>query len=87
MGVLILKVLDELFKLSLCPLRGKVGKLRLEGAHQICGGISDFTTKLKDPLGFPLQVCGQAFRVRVKTNAQHAALRSPCRLELLVKGI
>ena len=54
MGVLILEVLDELFKLSFRPLRGKVSKLRLKCAHQIGSGIGDFTAELKDPFWIPL---------------------------------
>jgi len=65
----------------------KVRKLRLEGADQIGGRIRNFTTELKDALRFSLQGWGQALWVGVKANAQHAALGSPCRLELLVKGI
>jgi hypothetical protein len=87
MGVLILQVANELFKLGFSPLRGEVGKLWLEGTNRICSSICDFTAKLKETLRPSLKDRGQAFRIWVKTDAQHAALGGPRRLELLGKGI
>jgi hypothetical protein len=66
-------------------LGGEVGKLGLKGAHHIGGGIGNIAAELKNAQGFTARGSGHAFGVGVKANAQHAALRSPCRLELLGK--
>lgn len=85
--IAVFEVLDEFFQLTLSPLGGEVGKLGLKGAHHIGGGIGNIAAELKNPQGFAARGSGHALGVGVKANAQHAALRSPCRLELLGKGV
>ena len=87
MGVFIFQVVNQLFKLSLGPLGCKVGKLGFKATNEVCCSIGNFTTELKDSFRFALKGLGEALGIWVKTYAQHAALGSPCRLELLVKGI
>ena len=86
-GIAVFEMVDQFFELILGPLGGEVGKLGLKGAHHIGGGIGNLAAELKNTLGFAVQGGRHAFGVRVKANAQHAALRSPCRLELLGKGV
>ena len=69
------------------PLGGEVGKLGFKGAHHIGGSIRNIAAELKNTYGFAMQGGRHAFGVGIKANAQHAALRSPCRLELLGKGV
>jgi hypothetical protein len=73
--------------LSFSSLGGEVGKLGFKGAGGIRSGISDLAAELKNPLRLTLECTRQALGVWIKTYAQHAALGSPCRLELLGKGI
>lgn len=87
MRITVFEVLDEFFQLILSPLGGEVGKLGFKGAHHISGGVGNIAAELKNAQGFAARGSGHAFGVGVKANAQHAALRSPCRLELLVKGV
>jgi hypothetical protein len=87
MRIAVFEVLDEFFQLILSPLGGEVGKLGFKGTHHIGGGIGNIAAELKNAQGFAARGSGHAFGVGVKANAQHAALRSPCRLELLVKGV
>ena len=87
MWIAVFEMVDQFFELILGPLGGEVGKLGLKGAHHIGGGIGNIAAELKNTLGFAVQGGRYAFGVRVKPNAQHAALRSPCRLELLGKGV
>ncbi len=87
MWIAVFEVANEFFQLVFGPLGGEVGKLGLKGAHHIGGGIGNIAAELKNARGFAAYGNGYAFGIRVKANAQHAALRSPCRLELLGKGV
>ena len=87
MRIAVFEVVDEVFQLVFGPLGGKVSKLGFKGAHHIGSSIRNLAAELKNTHGFAMQGGRHAFGVRVKANAQHAALRSPCRLELLGKGV
>jgi len=68
-------------------LGGKVSELGLKGADGIRSSISDLTAEFKNPLRLTLKYSGQTLGIWIKAHAQHAALGSPRRLELLGKGI
>jgi hypothetical protein len=82
----IFEVVYEFFQLTFSTLGGEVGKLGFKSAHHIGSGIGNIAAELKNAHGFAVQGSGHAFGVWIKANAQHTALRSPCRLELLGKG-
>jgi hypothetical protein len=73
--------------LSFGSLGGKVGELGLKGAGGIRSSIGDLAAELKNPLRLTLKYSRQTLGIWIKAHAQHTALGSPRRLELLGKGI
>ncbi len=72
-------VFHQLFQLVFGAVRGEVGDLRLEGDHQVGGGVDDGGAEVVDLAGVTLQAGRETRGFGVQPHAQHGAV-APLRL-------
>ena len=85
-GIVFVNVADDRFEhFFAAAARGKVGDLRLEGAHQIVRGVDDARAELQHGLGVALQFLRKARGIRIQPHAEERVVVMPTAGELFRK--
>ena len=69
-------VLDQPLELLLGAVRGEVRDLRLEGDHQVAGGVDDGGAEVEDAAGLVLPGTGEARGLRVQAHTEQGLVLS-----------
>ncbi len=79
-------VFHQAFELALGAVCGEVGNLRLEGQHQIGGGIDDGGAKIINLAGVAQKPAGEFGGLRVQAHAQQGVVLALCGAQHVEKG-